>query len=99
MYTTVVLGLSCTKLLCLAVRYVWRYLSRQSGLFAGELAFPKGLSSGPGRPRVPPKSPVVFDVELVYVPGMSVLPQLMQSECTFLQDCLCVGLHLIDAVA
>lgn len=36
---------------------------------AGNLAFPKGLSSGPGRPRVPPKSPVVFDVELVYVPG------------------------------
>ncbi|DBA78250.1 TPA: hypothetical protein ACH3X2_008204 [Trebouxia sp. C0005] len=36
----------------------------------GNLAFPKGLSSGPGRPRVPPKSPVVFDVELVYVPGL-----------------------------
>ena len=35
----------------------------------GNLAFPKGLASGPGRPRVPPKTPVVFDVELVYVPG------------------------------
>lgn len=36
---------------------------------AGNLAFPKGLASGPGRPRVPPSSPVVFDVELIYVPG------------------------------
>ena len=36
---------------------------------AGNLAFPKGLASGPGRPRVPPASPVVFDVQLVYVPG------------------------------
>eukprot|EP00891_Asterochloris_glomerata_P009592 jgi/Astpho2/9592/Aster-03866 len=36
----------------------------------GNLAFPKGLASGPGRPRVPPKTPVVFDVELVYVPGL-----------------------------
>lgn len=35
----------------------------------GNLAFPKGLSSGPGRPRVPPKSPVVFDVQLVLIPG------------------------------
>ena len=37
--------------------------------YAGNLAFPKGLSSGPGRPRVPPKSPVVFDVQLVLIPG------------------------------
>ncbi|KAL3141943.1 hypothetical protein ABBQ32_004593 [Trebouxia sp. C0010 RCD-2024] len=36
----------------------------------GNLAFPKGLSSGPGRPRVPPKSPVVFDVQLVLIPGL-----------------------------
>lgn len=36
----------------------------------GNLAFPKGLASGPGRPRVPPASPVVFDVQLVYVPGL-----------------------------
>lgn len=36
----------------------------------GNLAFPKGLSSGPGRPRVPPASPVVFDVQLLYVPGL-----------------------------
>lgn len=35
----------------------------------GELAFVKGLGSAPGRPRVPPLSPVVFDVKLVYIPG------------------------------
>ena len=28
----------------------------------GPLGFPKGLASGPGRPRVPPFSPLVFDV-------------------------------------
>lgn len=37
----------------------------------GDLAFPKGLASAPGRPKVPPKSPVVFDVKLVYIPGLS----------------------------
>jgi hypothetical protein len=79
----------------------------------GELAFPKGLASAPGRhvtasdcsnactifndpklvaprrrmiytavhaltsvfhlhrPKVPPKSPVIFDVQLVYIPGVS----------------------------
>ena len=42
-------------------------------VLSGNLAFPKGLSSGPGRPRVPPKSPVVFDVELVYVPGQLIV--------------------------
>lgn len=36
----------------------------------GELAFPKGLASAPGRPRVPPSSPVVFDVQLLYIPGL-----------------------------
>lgn len=36
----------------------------------GSLSFPKGLASGPGRPRVPPKSPVMFDVQLLYVPGL-----------------------------
>jgi peptidylprolyl isomerase len=35
----------------------------------GELSFPKGLASGPGRPRVPPASPVLFDVKLVLLPG------------------------------
>lgn len=36
----------------------------------GPLAFPKGLSSAPGRPRVAPNSPVIFDVNLLYVPGL-----------------------------
>ncbi|CAO2173611.1 unnamed protein product [Urochloa humidicola] len=34
----------------------------------GPLAFPKGLTSAPGRPRVPPSSPV--DVNLLYIPGL-----------------------------
>ncbi|CAI5509776.1 unnamed protein product [Closterium sp. Naga37s-1] len=36
----------------------------------GELAFPKGLASAPGRPRVLPNAPVIFDVKLAYVPGL-----------------------------
>ncbi|KAL8201816.1 hypothetical protein R6Q57_010963 [Mikania cordata] len=36
----------------------------------GSLAFPKGLTSAPGRPRVAPNSPVVFDVSLEYIPGL-----------------------------
>ncbi|KFM24526.1 Peptidyl-prolyl cis-trans isomerase FKBP16-3, chloroplastic [Auxenochlorella protothecoides] len=36
----------------------------------GLLAFPKGLSAAAGRPRVPPASPVVFDVSLVMIPGL-----------------------------
>ncbi|KAK9866759.1 hypothetical protein WJX84_002061 [Apatococcus fuscideae] len=36
----------------------------------GNLAFPKGVASAAGRPRVPPSSAVVFDVQLVYVPGL-----------------------------
>ncbi|KAL3583241.1 hypothetical protein D5086_014302 [Populus alba] len=38
----------------------------------GLLAFPKGLTSAPGRPRVAPNSPVVFDVSLEYIPGLEV---------------------------
>ncbi|KAM5554175.1 peptidyl-prolyl cis-trans isomerase FKBP16-3, chloroplastic [Rosa sericea] len=38
----------------------------------GSLAFPKGLTSAPGRPRVAPSSPVVFDVSLEYVPGLEI---------------------------
>uniref|UniRef100_A0A0F7CZ29 peptidylprolyl isomerase n=1 Tax=Habenaria pantlingiana TaxID=1498489 RepID=A0A0F7CZ29_9ASPA len=38
----------------------------------GRLAFPKGLSSAPGRPRVAPNSPVVFDVSLEFIPGLEV---------------------------
>lgn len=36
----------------------------------GPLSFPKGLPAGPGRPRVPPESPVIFDVQLLYIPGL-----------------------------
>uniref|UniRef100_A0A7S1X0Y8 peptidylprolyl isomerase n=1 Tax=Tetraselmis chuii TaxID=63592 RepID=A0A7S1X0Y8_9CHLO len=36
----------------------------------GELAFPKGLASAPGRPRIPPNSPCIFDVNLLYIPGL-----------------------------
>ncbi|KAM7264012.1 hypothetical protein ACFE04_001695 [Oxalis oulophora] len=38
----------------------------------GPLAFPKGLASAPGRPRVAANSPVVFDVSLEYIPGLEV---------------------------
>eukprot|EP00270_Netrium_digitus_P000908 TRINITY_DN11040_c0_g1_i1.p1 TRINITY_DN11040_c0_g1~~TRINITY_DN11040_c0_g1_i1.p1 ORF type:complete len:251 (+),score=63.27 TRINITY_DN11040_c0_g1_i1:139-891(+) len=41
----------------------------------GDLAFPKGLSAAAGRPRVAPKSPVVFDVELLYIPGLDDLEE------------------------
>lgn len=34
-----------------------------------QLAFPKGLASAPGRPRIPPNSPVVYDVKLMFIPG------------------------------
>ncbi|KAH7834234.1 hypothetical protein Vadar_013998 [Vaccinium darrowii] len=36
----------------------------------GPLAFPKGLTSAPGRPRVAASSPVIFDVSLEYIPGL-----------------------------
>ncbi|KAG2498815.1 hypothetical protein HYH03_003008 [Edaphochlamys debaryana] len=36
----------------------------------GNMAFPKGLKAAAGRPSVPPSSPVVFDVKLLYVPGL-----------------------------
>ena len=35
----------------------------------GNLGFPKGLPSGPGKPRIAPGAPLIFDVELVYCPG------------------------------
>jgi len=36
-----------------------------------QLAYPKGLGAAAGRPRVPPSSPVIFDVSLEYIPGLS----------------------------
>ncbi|KAI9194323.1 hypothetical protein LWI28_005086 [Acer negundo] len=38
----------------------------------GSLAFPKGLISAPGRPRVAANSPLIFDVSLEYIPGLEV---------------------------
>lgn len=35
----------------------------------GDLSFPKGLPPAPGRPRLQPYSPCMFDVQLLYVPG------------------------------
>ena len=36
----------------------------------GALGFPKGLPSGPGRPRLPPNSDTIFDVKRLYSPGL-----------------------------
>ncbi|KAI8463968.1 MAG: FKBP-type peptidyl-prolyl cis-trans isomerase [Monoraphidium minutum] len=36
----------------------------------GELAFPKPLKAAAGRPTVPANSPVTFDVQLLYIPGL-----------------------------
>lgn len=38
----------------------------------GDLAFPKGLPAAAGRARIPPASPVIFDVQLLYIPGFDV---------------------------
>ena len=35
----------------------------------GEQAFPKGVAAAAGRPKVPPSTPVIFDVALLYIPG------------------------------
>lgn len=36
----------------------------------GTLAFPKGIKAAAGRPSVPAASPVIFDVQLLYIPGV-----------------------------
>jgi peptidylprolyl isomerase len=35
----------------------------------GNLSFPKPLKAAAGRPSVPANSPVIFDVQLLYIPG------------------------------
>ncbi len=40
-------------------------------LLIWQLAFPKGLHVAGGRPRVAPSTPVIFDVQLLYIPGVS----------------------------
>ncbi|CAN5950579.1 unnamed protein product [Sphagnum jensenii] len=45
---------------------------RQGSSLIWQLAFPKGLSAAVGRPRVAaPGTPVVFDVQLLYMPNVS----------------------------
>ena len=36
----------------------------------GELGFPKGIPAAAGRPRLPPLSPTIWDVQLLIVPGL-----------------------------
>ena len=36
----------------------------------GPLSFPNGLKAAAGRPSVPPASPIVMDVQLLYIPGL-----------------------------
>jgi len=40
-------------------------------LLIWQLAFPKGLGAAVGRPRVAPSTPVIFDVQLLYILGVS----------------------------
>jgi hypothetical protein len=40
-------------------------------LLIWQLAFPKGLGATAGRPRVAPSTPVIFDVQLLYIPSVS----------------------------
>lgn len=37
--------------------------------FDGDLSFEKGLKSSPGKPRIPPRAPVEYEVELMDLPG------------------------------
>lgn len=45
-------------------------LIAEGALCFDQLAFPKGLISAPGRPRVAANSPVIFDVSLLFIPGL-----------------------------
>eukprot|EP01035_Chromulina_nebulosa_P018894 gene18894-24691_t len=38
-------------------------------IFGGDLAFPDGRASAPGRPRILPKAEVEYEVELIDIPG------------------------------
>ncbi len=40
-------------------------------LLIWQLAFPKGLRATATRPKVTPSTPVIFDVQLSYIPGVS----------------------------
>jgi peptidylprolyl isomerase len=40
-------------------------------LLIWQLAFPKGLGAATRRPRVAPSTPVISDIQLLYIPGVS----------------------------
>jgi len=40
-------------------------------LLIWQLAFPKGLRAAAERPRVAPSTPIIFDVQLLYIHGVS----------------------------
>ncbi len=40
-------------------------------LLIWQLAFPKGLGAAVGRPKVATSTPVIFNVQLLYIPGVS----------------------------
>jgi hypothetical protein len=40
-------------------------------LLIWQLAFPKGLAAAAGRLRVAPSTPIIFDVQLLYIPNAS----------------------------
>jgi peptidylprolyl isomerase len=40
-------------------------------LLIWELAFPKGLGAAARRPRVAPSTPIIFNVQLLYILGVS----------------------------
>jgi peptidylprolyl isomerase len=40
-------------------------------LLIWQLAFPKGFGATAGTPRIAPSTPVIFDVQLLYILGVS----------------------------
>jgi hypothetical protein len=50
--------------------YVGSALMTRS-LLIWQLAFPKGLDVAVGRPRVAPSTPVIFYIQLLYIPNVS----------------------------
>jgi hypothetical protein len=72
------------EILCNRMRYVGCYWEfdynmwisvgsalMMRSLLIWQLAFPKGLGATAGRPRVAPSTPVIFDIQLLYIPGVS----------------------------
>jgi hypothetical protein len=72
------------EILCNRMRYVDCYWELDSNVWISvgfalmtrslliwQPTFPKGLGAAAGRPRVAPSTPVLFDVQLLYIPGVS----------------------------